>query len=387
MTRPPLLPPAPGGARLRDRRPDRAPDGELRLPHRRPRDGRGRRGRSRRTASASSSSSSAPRASRSRGVLATHWHADHVGGDIMGYGIEGIRELAGMDDVAAPVHVHRDEAEWVKRTTGVSDSDLVAPRQRRHRDGRATSRSRSCTRRGTRPGASASSSTAGSSPATRCSSRGAAAPTSPAPTPTRCTRASRSGSRRSPTTPSSTPGTCTRPEPFGDDGRDASAATTCSASAASTSGACSWERERARRASSTTIARLAGRRRSRHGAARRPRRATGVPTSRRPRTCASAGCFLVAWVEAAVGCGGSAHDRGRRDQADVHAARGSTARCRPHPVAALEVRAGLGYGASCSRRAPSSPRRSLYESLGYAPIAPYGQYKDFPESRCFAKDL
>ena len=29
------------------------------------------------------------------GVLATHWHADHLGGDIMGYGIEGIRELVG----------------------------------------------------------------------------------------------------------------------------------------------------------------------------------------------------------------------------------------------------------------------------------------------------
>jgi glyoxylase-like metal-dependent hydrolase (beta-lactamase superfamily II) len=62
---------------------------------------------------------------RLTGVLATHWHPDHVGGDLMGYGIEGIRELTGMADVAAPVHVHRDEAEWVKRTTGVSDSDLV----------------------------------------------------------------------------------------------------------------------------------------------------------------------------------------------------------------------------------------------------------------------
>ncbi len=62
---------------------------------------------------------------RLTGALATHWHPDHVGGDMMGYGIEGIRELSGMADVAAPVHVHRDEAEWVKRSTGVSDSDLV----------------------------------------------------------------------------------------------------------------------------------------------------------------------------------------------------------------------------------------------------------------------
>jgi glyoxylase-like metal-dependent hydrolase (beta-lactamase superfamily II) len=62
---------------------------------------------------------------RLTGVLATHWHADHVGGDLMGYPIEGIRELAGRADVAAPVHLQRPEAEWVKRFTGVSDSDLV----------------------------------------------------------------------------------------------------------------------------------------------------------------------------------------------------------------------------------------------------------------------
>jgi len=62
---------------------------------------------------------------RLTGVLATHWHADHVGGDLMGYGIEGIQELAGMGDVSATVHVHRDEVEWVKRSTGVSDSDLT----------------------------------------------------------------------------------------------------------------------------------------------------------------------------------------------------------------------------------------------------------------------
>ena len=62
---------------------------------------------------------------RLTGVLATHYHADHCGGDIMGYAIEGVRELLARDDGAVPIHVQRAESEWVKRSTGVSDSDLV----------------------------------------------------------------------------------------------------------------------------------------------------------------------------------------------------------------------------------------------------------------------
>jgi glyoxylase-like metal-dependent hydrolase (beta-lactamase superfamily II) len=61
---------------------------------------------------------------RLSGVLATHWHPDHLGGDLMGYPIEGIRDLLALPDVGAKVHVQRDEAEWVKRATGVSDTDL-----------------------------------------------------------------------------------------------------------------------------------------------------------------------------------------------------------------------------------------------------------------------
>src|SRR5436190_294014 len=61
---------------------------------------------------------------RLTGVLATHYHADHCGGDIMGYAIEGVRELLARDDGAVPIHVQRAESEWVKRSTGVSDSDL-----------------------------------------------------------------------------------------------------------------------------------------------------------------------------------------------------------------------------------------------------------------------
>ena len=55
---------------------------------------------------------------RLTGVLATHWHADHVGGDLMGYPIEGIRDLVGRDDVTAPVHLQRPEADWVKLKCG-----------------------------------------------------------------------------------------------------------------------------------------------------------------------------------------------------------------------------------------------------------------------------
>lgn len=56
---------------------------------------------------------------RLSGVLVTHWHPDHVGGDLMGHGIEGLRELVERQEV--PVHVQADEAQWVTRATGVSD--------------------------------------------------------------------------------------------------------------------------------------------------------------------------------------------------------------------------------------------------------------------------
>jgi glyoxylase-like metal-dependent hydrolase (beta-lactamase superfamily II) len=58
------------------------------------------------------------------GVLATHYHADHVGGAIMGHSIQGIRDLLEIKTV--PIHVHQDEAEWVRRSTGVGQTELVA---------------------------------------------------------------------------------------------------------------------------------------------------------------------------------------------------------------------------------------------------------------------
>jgi glyoxylase-like metal-dependent hydrolase (beta-lactamase superfamily II) len=57
------------------------------------------------------------------GALATHYHPDHVGGDMMGWGIEGIGRL--LEVAPVPVHVQADEAPWVIRSTGVDQADLV----------------------------------------------------------------------------------------------------------------------------------------------------------------------------------------------------------------------------------------------------------------------
>lgn len=57
------------------------------------------------------------------GVLATHYHPDHVGGSMMGYGIEGISDLLRRIDV--PIHVQRLEAPWVTHTTGVTVDHLI----------------------------------------------------------------------------------------------------------------------------------------------------------------------------------------------------------------------------------------------------------------------
>lgn len=60
---------------------------------------------------------------RIQGVLATHYHPDHVGGDMMGFSLQGVKEL--LAKVPCKVHVQRAEVPWVKRVTGCSDSDLA----------------------------------------------------------------------------------------------------------------------------------------------------------------------------------------------------------------------------------------------------------------------
>jgi hydroxyacylglutathione hydrolase len=60
---------------------------------------------------------------RLSGVLATHYHPDHVGGSMMGVTIEGVAALLERGD--CPIHVQRTEAPWVQRTTGVGEDQLV----------------------------------------------------------------------------------------------------------------------------------------------------------------------------------------------------------------------------------------------------------------------
>lgn len=56
------------------------------------------------------------------GALVTHYHPDHVGGDLWGLEVEGLATL--LEREGMPIHVNKHEAEGLKKVTGVSDSDL-----------------------------------------------------------------------------------------------------------------------------------------------------------------------------------------------------------------------------------------------------------------------
>lgn len=57
------------------------------------------------------------------GALVTHYHPDHVGGELWGHSIDGLATL--MAAAPCPVHCHKLEAEGVMKVTGLSASDLV----------------------------------------------------------------------------------------------------------------------------------------------------------------------------------------------------------------------------------------------------------------------
>jgi len=57
-----------------------------------------------------------------RGVLVSHWHPDHVGGDMFGHDVQGLAQVKALIDV--PVYVHAADAPWVAAMTGLAPSDL-----------------------------------------------------------------------------------------------------------------------------------------------------------------------------------------------------------------------------------------------------------------------
>lgn len=57
------------------------------------------------------------------GALVTHYHQDHVGGEIFGHRIEGVAKLLGLKPM--PIHVNKHEAKGVMQVTGASASDVV----------------------------------------------------------------------------------------------------------------------------------------------------------------------------------------------------------------------------------------------------------------------
>jgi glyoxylase-like metal-dependent hydrolase (beta-lactamase superfamily II) len=61
---------------------------------------------------------------RLMGVIATHYHPDHIGGAFLNDGhVAGIAELLALIEV--PVHVQAEEAEWVTARTGVQNAALT----------------------------------------------------------------------------------------------------------------------------------------------------------------------------------------------------------------------------------------------------------------------
>lgn len=58
------------------------------------------------------------------GVLATHFHPDHVGGNVVGFDIQGITAL--LERIQVPIHVQRTEVPWIERSTGVGADHLIA---------------------------------------------------------------------------------------------------------------------------------------------------------------------------------------------------------------------------------------------------------------------
>ncbi|MGA9772390.1 MAG: MBL fold metallo-hydrolase [Blastocatellia bacterium] len=60
------------------------------------------------------------------GALVTHYHPDHIGGNIFGHDISGLADLLSQRPVK--VYVNELESQGVKLVSGISDSDMVKQR-------------------------------------------------------------------------------------------------------------------------------------------------------------------------------------------------------------------------------------------------------------------
>jgi hydroxyacylglutathione hydrolase len=61
---------------------------------------------------------------RLKAALITHFHPDHLGGDLMGHHIQGAAELLERD-LKIKVHMHKSEVDFAARIAGLSRSDIV----------------------------------------------------------------------------------------------------------------------------------------------------------------------------------------------------------------------------------------------------------------------
>src|SRR5215211_7090689 len=60
------------------------------------------------------------------GALVTHYHPDHIGGNLFNHHVAGLDELVSLRPVR--IYVNEKEAEGIKAVSGVSNGDLVAQR-------------------------------------------------------------------------------------------------------------------------------------------------------------------------------------------------------------------------------------------------------------------